>query len=100
MSIASNVIEENNRLRAARTLLREKLALNNVHYENSDTISELIARWANTNDDLIIEYIRPNSCFSGNTVEFGAKYTKLFILSSVGVLMNAPNRIIRGNFRA
>ena len=27
-------------------------------------------------------------------------YTKLFILSSVGVLMNAPNRIIKGNFRA
>ena len=24
-------------------------------------------------------------------------YTKLFILSSVGVLMNAPNRIIKGN---
>ena len=75
MSIASNVIEENNRLRAARTLLREKLALNSVHYEDSDTIFELIARWANTNDDLIIEYIRPNSCFSANTVEFGAKIT-------------------------
>lgn len=27
-------------------------------------------------------------------------YTKLFVLSSVGVLMNAPNRIIKGNFRA
>ena len=26
-------------------------------------------------------------------------YTKLFILSSVGVLMNAPNRIIKGTFR-
>ena len=75
MSIASNVIEENNRLTTARTLLREKLALNSVHYEDSDTISELIARWANTNDDLIIEYIHPNSCFSGNTVEFGAKIT-------------------------
>ena len=75
MSIASNVIEENNILRAARTLLRKKLTLNNVHYEDSDTISELIARWTNTNDDLIIEYIRPNSCFSGNTVEFGAKIT-------------------------
>ena len=75
MSIASNVIEENNRLATARTLLREKLALNSVHYEDSDTISELIARWANTNDNLIIEYIPPNSCFSGNTVEFGAKIT-------------------------
>ena len=75
MSIASNVIEENNRLTTARTLLREKLALNSVHYEDSDSISELIARWANTNDDLIIEYIHPNSCFSGNTVEFGAKIT-------------------------
>lgn len=75
MSIASNVVEENNRLATARTLLREKLALNNVHYENSDSIFELIARWKNTNDDLIIEYIRPNSCFAGNTVEFGAKIT-------------------------
>ena len=27
-------------------------------------------------------------------------YTKLFILTSVGVLMNAPNRIIKGKFRA
>ena len=54
MSIASNVIEENNRLTTARTLLREKLALNSVHYEDSDTLSELIVRWANTNDDLII----------------------------------------------
>ena len=27
-------------------------------------------------------------------------YTKLFVLSSVGVLMNTPNRIIKGNFRA
>ena len=60
---------------AARTLLREKLALNSIHYEDSDTILELIARWANTNDDLIIEYIRPNSCFSANTVDFGAKIT-------------------------
>lgn len=75
MSIASNVIEENNRLATARSLLREKLTLNNVHWEDSDTIFELLARWVNTNDELIIEYIRPNSCFAGNTVEFGAKIT-------------------------
>ena len=75
MSIASNVIEENNRLATARSLLREKLTLNNVHWEDSDTIFELLARWANTNDELIIQYIRPNSCFAGNTVEFGAKIT-------------------------
>ena len=75
MSIASNVIEENNRLATARSLLREKLTLNNVHWEDSDTIFELLARWANTNDDLIIGYIRPNSCFAGNTVDFGAKIT-------------------------
>ena len=75
MSIASNVIEENNRLAIARSLLREKLTLNNVHWEDSDTIFELLARWANTNDELIIQYIRPNSCFAGNTVEFGAKIT-------------------------
>lgn len=75
MSIASNVIEENNRLATARSLLREKLTLNNVHWEDSDTIFELLARWANTNDELIIQFIRPNSCFAGNTVEFGAKIT-------------------------
>lgn len=75
MSIASNVIEENNRLTTARSLLREKLTLNNVHWEDSDTIFELLARCVNTNDELIIEYIRPNSCFAGNTVEFGAKIT-------------------------
>lgn len=75
MSIASNVIEENNRLATARSWLREKLTLNNVHWEDSDTIFELLARWVNTNDELIIEYIRPNSCFAGNTVEFGAKIT-------------------------
>lgn len=45
MSIVSNVIEENNRLTLARSLLREKLTLNNIHYEDSDTIFELIARW-------------------------------------------------------
>ncbi|WP_296887838.1 hypothetical protein [uncultured Methanobrevibacter sp.] len=45
MSIASNVIEENNRLTLARSLLREKLTLNNIQYEDSDTIFELIARW-------------------------------------------------------
>lgn len=45
MSIASNVIEENNRLTLARSLLREKLILNNIQYEDSDTIFELIARW-------------------------------------------------------
>ena len=45
MSIASNVIEENNRLALARSLLREKLTLNKISYEDSDTIFELIARW-------------------------------------------------------
>ena len=45
MSIADNVIEENNRLAAARELLMEKLTLNNISYEYSDTLFELIARW-------------------------------------------------------
>ena len=45
MSIVSNVIEENNRLALARSLLREKLTLNKISYEDSDTIFELIARW-------------------------------------------------------
>jgi len=45
MSIASNVIEENYRLALARSLLREKLTLNKISYEDSDTIFELIARW-------------------------------------------------------
>ena len=34
MSIADNVIEENNRLAAARELLIEKLTLNNISYED------------------------------------------------------------------
>jgi len=45
MSIADNVIEENNRLAAARELLMEKLTLNNISYEDSDTLFELIVRW-------------------------------------------------------
>ena len=45
MSIADNVIEENNRLAAARELLMEKLTLNYISYEDSDTLFELIARW-------------------------------------------------------
>ena len=45
MSIADNVIEENNRLAAARELLMEKLTLNNISCEDSDTLFELIARW-------------------------------------------------------
>jgi len=45
MSIADNVIEENNRLAAARELLMEKLTLNNISYEDSDTLFELIDRW-------------------------------------------------------
>ena len=45
MSIADNVIEENNRLAAARELLMEKLTLNNISYGDSDTLFELIARW-------------------------------------------------------
>lgn len=73
MSIASNVIEKNNRLATARNLLRERLTLNGVHWESSDTIFELIARWANVNDELQISFIHPNSCFAGNAVEFGAK---------------------------
>lgn len=49
MSIASNVIETNSRLATARTLLRQKLSDNNIQYEDSDTIFELLKRWAYTN---------------------------------------------------
>ena len=48
MSIASKVIEENNRLGTSRALLREKLTLNGVSYKNSDTIAILLKRWAYT----------------------------------------------------
>lgn len=48
MSIASNVINENNRLGTVRTLLREKLTLNGVSYKNSDSIDILLKRWAYT----------------------------------------------------
>ena len=33
----------------ARTLLRQKLSDNNIHYDDSDTIFELLKRWAYTN---------------------------------------------------
>ena len=46
MSIASNVVEENSRLATARTLLREKLTANNIAYDDSDTIFELLKRYA------------------------------------------------------
>ena len=49
MSIASNVVETNSRLDMARTLLREKLSDNGIQYEDSDTIFELLKRWAYTN---------------------------------------------------
>ena len=48
MSIASNVIETNSRLTTARNLLREKLTANGVQYDESDTIFELLKRWAYT----------------------------------------------------
>lgn len=48
MSIASNVIETNTRLATARTLLRQKLSDNGIIYDESDTIFELLKRWAYT----------------------------------------------------
>lgn len=49
MSIASNVVEENTRLATARNLLRQKLVDNRIQYDDSDTIFELLKRWAYTN---------------------------------------------------
>ena len=49
MSIAENVVETNSRLATARTLLRGKLSDNRIHYEDSDTLFELLKRWAYTN---------------------------------------------------
>ena len=45
MSIASNVIEENNRLGTARTLMRQKLTANSIYYSNSDSVIQLVRRW-------------------------------------------------------
>ena len=46
MSIASNVVEVNSRLATARDLLEDKLTGNGIVYDNSDTIFELLKRYA------------------------------------------------------
>ena len=72
MSIASNVIEENNRMATARSLLREKLTLNNVHWEDSDTIFELLARWVNTNIRIGFDITRGNVPVATKIIGIGA----------------------------
>ena len=63
MSIASNVIEENNRLGTARTLMREKLAANRIYYSNSDSVIQLVRRW-----NLIYADISFNTPSSGDII--------------------------------
>ena len=60
MSIASNVIETNSRLTTARNLLREKLTANGVQYDESDTIFELLKRWAYTRTAGDYDFIYPS----------------------------------------
>ena len=74
MSIASNVLAENEKLGTARTLLREKLTANGVPYKNSDSIFTLIRRWVFTGTDIhvIFSYPNENESMSGNTGEAGA----------------------------
>lgn len=73
MSIASNVIEENEKLGTVRILLREKLTLNGVSYKNSDSIFMLLKRWAYTKYGGSSSIFLPNanSIREGNTVSAG-----------------------------
>lgn len=73
MSISSNVIDENEKLGTARTLLREKLTLNGVSYKNSDSIFMLLKRWAYTNFAGYSNIFFPSesSIREGNTVSAG-----------------------------
>ena len=61
MSIASNVIEENNRLGTARTLMRQKLTANSIYYSNSDSVIQLVRRW-----NLIYANVNFNTPSSGD----------------------------------
>ncbi|MBR1611816.1 MAG: hypothetical protein IJ672_10130, partial [Methanobrevibacter sp.] len=74
MSIASNVIDENNKLGTARTILRGKLEAWNIDYTNSDTLFQLLQRWQYTDNQLYVSLFYPseNECIAGAQVTAGA----------------------------
>lgn len=73
MSIASNVIDENTKLGTARTLLREKLSQNGISYKNSESIFQLLKRWAYTDyaGYSYLFYPDENEIREGNEVSAG-----------------------------
>ena len=69
MSIASNVIEINNRLATARTNLRNKLTQGGVDYKSDDDLFELLKRWPLTHVRGTGNYYDDSALYPGNTVD-------------------------------
>lgn len=75
MSIASNVIEENNRLGTARTLMRQKLTANSIYYSNSDSVIQLVRRWNLIYADISFNTPSSGDIYPGAQVSVGATIT-------------------------
>ena len=75
MSIASNVIEENNRLGTARTLMRQKLTANSIYYSNSDSIIQLVRRWNLIYADISFNTPYSRDIYAGAQISVGATVT-------------------------
>ena len=75
MSIASNVIEENNKLGTARTLMREKLVANGIYYNNSDSIFQLVRRWNLRYVDISFNTPSSGDIYPGAQISVGATIT-------------------------
>ena len=75
MSIASNVIDENNRLGTARTLMREKLTANGIYYSNSDSLIQLVRRWNMIYVDVAYNTPSSGDIYPGAQISVGATIT-------------------------
>ena len=93
MSIASNVIEENNRLGTARTLMREKLAANRIYYSNSDSVIQLVRRWNLIYADVSFNTPSSGDIYQGAQVSVGATITDL---SNDNPISGMPVTIVSG----
>lgn len=75
MSIDSNVIEENNRLGTARTLMRQKLTANSIYYSNSDSVIQLVRRWNLIYADISFNTPSSGDIYPGAQISVGATIT-------------------------
>ena len=73
MSIASNVIGENNRLGTARTLMRQKLTANSIYYSNSDSVIQLVRRWNLIYADISFNTPSSDDIYSGVEVIYNSE---------------------------